>query len=102
MELREISTVRKIIVGKEMDNGAGAIWNQLHVPSVTLPLSVVLIFSLKPSYFQKPFLQSHCPEIVCVCACVRACVRVCVCVCVCVCCVHQILKRCTFKECVSA
>ena len=49
--------------------------------------------SMKPFLFQKPFLQSHSPDI-------RLCV--CVCVCVCVCCMCWILKICTFKECVSS
>ena len=59
--------------------------------SAILPLSALLNFPRKPLSFQKPFLQSHCPDmrLVCVCVCVcvyaRACVRVRVCVCACVC-----------------
>ena len=61
----------------------------------------------KPFYFQKPFLQSHCPE-------VQVCISVCLCMCSCmrasvhacmhmwVCCMHWILKACTFKQYVSA
>ena len=52
-----------------------------HATSVSL-----FIPSLKTFLFWKPFLQSHCPECVCVCvfACVCVCVFACVCACVCV------------------
>ena len=46
---------------------------------VILPLSVLLNLPWKPFSFQKPFLQSHCPDIkLCVCVCVCMCAHVCV------------------------
>ena len=45
--------------------------------SVILLLSVLLNLPSKPFFFQKPFLQSHCPDMICVCVCARARVRGC-------------------------
>ena len=46
-------------------------------------LKVLLNLPWKPFSFQKPFLQSHCPDTYdSVCVCVCGCMHVCVCVCV--------------------
>ena len=43
--------------------------------STTLPPSVLLSLPWKPFSFQKPFVQSHCPDVrLCVRVCMRACV----------------------------
>ena len=57
--------------------------------SIILPLSVLCNLPWKSCSFQKPFLQYHCPEIVCVCVCVCACTHEHTCMCACMrVCVH--------------
>ena len=78
---------------------APAVWNSSLFLSVILPLSVLLNSPRKSFSFQKPFLQSHCPDMrLCVRACVRACVRTRVCVCVCV----RVCERVCVCACVRA
>ena len=77
--------------------------NHLEHSPCFFPPCYLRLSNLSPNLFlSKTFLQSHCPEIVCVCACVRSCVRSCVRACVRARIWIFVVKLCTIKDFVIA